>query len=149
VQHGRTYANIDKGDDVLELGANRAIDLIVAKESGGGRGGRPATPGRALGEHPSGGALEVKAGRYGPYVAWGKIFATLPKAMAPESVTLEQAIALVDAKAEAKGGAKGKAKAGAAKAKAPAKKAPAKKPAAKKAAATETVEKKPPKAARG
>ncbi|MCO5092949.1 type I DNA topoisomerase [Bosea sp. (in: a-proteobacteria)] len=144
VQHGKVYANIDKGDDVLELGANRAIDLIVAKESGGGRGGRPATPGRALGEHPSGGALEVKAGRYGPYVAWGKIFATLPKAMAPESVTLEQAIALVNAKAEAKGGAKGKAKAaGAAKPKAPAKKAPAKKAPAKKA------EKKPPKAARG
>ncbi len=39
VQHGRTYANIDKDDDVLELGANRAIDLIVAKENGGGRGG--------------------------------------------------------------------------------------------------------------
>ena len=39
VQHGKVYANIDKDDDVLELGANRAIDLIVAKESGGGRGG--------------------------------------------------------------------------------------------------------------
>ncbi|MGX5736924.1 type I DNA topoisomerase [Bosea thiooxidans] len=125
VQHGKVYANIDKGDDVLELGANRAIDLIVAKESGGGRrGGAAATPGRALGDHPAGGALEVKAGRYGPYVAWGKIFATLPKAMAPESITLEQAIELVNAKAEAKGGAKGKAKAaGAAKAKTPAKKA--------------------------
>ncbi|CAH1649199.1 DNA topoisomerase 1 [Hyphomicrobiales bacterium] len=139
VQHGKVYANIDKGDDVLELGANRAIDLIVAKESGGGgrRGGAAATPGRALGDHPSGGALEVKAGRYGPYVAWGKIFATLPKAMAPESITLEQAIELVNAKAEAKGGAKGKAKAaGAAKAKAPAKKATTKKePAAKTKAA--------------
>lgn len=125
VQHGKVYANIDKGDDVLELGANRAIDLIVAKESGGGRrGGAAATPGRALGDHPSGGALEVKAGKYGPYVAWGKIFATLPKAMAPDSITLEQAIELVNAKAEAKGGTKGKAKAaGAAKAKAPAKKA--------------------------
>lgn len=108
VQHGKVYANIDKGDDVLELGANRAIDLIVAKESGGGRrGGAAATPGRPLGDHPSGGALEVKAGKYGPYVAWGKIFATLPKTMAPDSITLEQAIELVNAKAEAKGGAKG------------------------------------------
>ncbi len=135
VQHGKVYANIDKGDDVLELGANRAIDLIVAKESGGGgRRGGAATPGRALGDHPSGGGLEVKAGKYGPYVAWGKVFATLPKTMAPESITLEQAIELVNAKAEAKGGAKGKAKAaGAAKAKAPAKKAAAKKPAAAKA----------------
>ncbi|UZF93277.1 type I DNA topoisomerase [Bosea sp. NBC_00550] len=108
VQHGKVYANIDKDDDVLELGANRAIDLIVAKESGGGgRRGGAATPGRALGDHPTGGGLEVKAGKYGPYVAWGKIFATLPKTMAPESITLEQAIELVNAKAELKGGAKG------------------------------------------
>ncbi|MGX1741515.1 type I DNA topoisomerase [Bosea sp. NPDC055353] len=160
VQHGKVYANIDKDDDVLELGANRAIDLIVAKEAGGGRGGRAATPGRALGDHPAGGALEVKAGKYGPYVAWGKIFATLPKTMAAESITLEQAIELANAKAEAKGG-KGKPKAasGAAKAKAPAKKAPAKKAAAKKAPAKkaaaktaaepDAAEKKAPKAARG
>ncbi|MGO4172634.1 type I DNA topoisomerase [Bosea sp. TAF32] len=146
VQHGKTYANIDKDDDVLELGANRAIDLIVAKESGGGRrGGAAATPGRALGDHPAGGGLEVKAGKYGPYVAWGKIFATLPKTMAPESITLEQAIELVNAKAETKGGAKVKAKAAsAAKAKAPAKKPAAKKPAAKKATG-EKAEKAPAK----
>lgn len=146
VQHGKTYANIDKDDDVLELGANRAIDLIVAKESGGGRrGGAAATPGRALGDHPAGGGLEVKAGKYGPYVAWGKIFATLPKTMAPESITLEQAIELVNAKAETKGGAKVKAKAASAtKAKAPAKKPAAKKPAAKKATG-EKAEKAPAK----
>ncbi|MCE2412343.1 topoisomerase C-terminal repeat-containing protein, partial [Escherichia coli] len=36
VQHGKTYANLGKDDDVLEIGANRAIDLIVAKEQGGG-----------------------------------------------------------------------------------------------------------------
>ena len=36
VQHGKTYANLRRDDDVLEIGANRAIDLIVAKESGGG-----------------------------------------------------------------------------------------------------------------
>ena len=149
VQHGKVYANIDKDDDVLELGANRAIDLIVAKESGGGRrGGGSAAPGRALGEHPEGGALEVKAGKYGPYVAWGKIFATLPKSQAPDELTLEQAIVLVNAKAEAKGG-KGKPKA-AAKAKAPAKKEAAKPAAAKapaeKAAAKKDAGEKPAKA---
>ncbi|WP_420101681.1 type I DNA topoisomerase [Bosea sp. (in: a-proteobacteria)] len=149
VQHGKVYANIDKDDDVLELGANRDIDLIVAKESGGGRrGGGSAAPGRALGEHPEGGALEVKAGKYGPYVAWGKIFATLPKSQSPDELTLEQAIVLVNAKAEAKGG-KGKPKA-AAKAKAPAKKEAAKpaaaKAPAKKAAAKKDAGEKPAKA---
>jgi DNA topoisomerase-1 len=150
VQHGKVYANIDKDDDVLELGANRAIDLIVAKESGGGRGRAAATPGRALGDHPAGGALEVKAGKYGPYVAWGKIFATLPKTMTAESITLEQAIELANAKAEAKGGkGKPKAAAGAAKAKAPAKKPAAKKATAKKTTEAEPAAKKAPKAARG
>ncbi len=56
VQHGKTYANIGKDDDILEIGGNRAIDLIVAKESGAGgkrfgRGGAPA--GRELGDHPT------------------------------------------------------------------------------------------------
>lgn len=113
VQHGKTYANLDKGDDVLALGANRAIDLIVAKESGaGGRrfGSVAATPGRELGEHPSGGKMVVRAGKYGPYVNWGKVNATLPKTMTQEAITPEQAIELVNAKAAAGGGTKGKSR---------------------------------------
>ena len=43
VQHGKIYANLGSDDDVLEIGGNRAIDLIVAKESGGG-GRRLARP---------------------------------------------------------------------------------------------------------
>ena len=128
VQHGKTYANIDKDDDILQIGGNRAIDLIVAKESGagGGRFGRgAAVPGRELGEHPGGGKLVVRAGKYGPYVNWGKVNATLPKAMTQEAITLEQAVELVNAKAESSG-VKGPGKAKAAK-------APAKKPAAKSA----------------
>jgi DNA topoisomerase-1 len=134
VQHGKTYANIDKDDDILEIGGNRAIDLIVAKESGGGRFSRGATaPGRELGEHPGGGKLVVRAGKYGPYVNWGKVNATLPKTLTQEAITLEQAVELVNAKAEASG-VKGPAKAKTAK-------APAKKPAAQSAtkpAATKT-----------
>jgi DNA topoisomerase-1 len=134
VQHGKTYANIGKDDDILEIGGNRAIDLIVAKESGaGGRrfgGGAPA--GRALGEHPDGGAVSARAGRYGPYVNWGAVNATLPKGMTDATVTLEQALDLIRAK-QASGPApksrKAPAKAGAKKT--AAKKAPTKAAAAK------------------
>jgi DNA topoisomerase-1 len=148
VQHGKTYANIDKDDDILDIGANRAIDLIVAKESGAGgrRFGAAATPGRELGDHPSGGKMVVRAGKYGPYVNWGKVNATLPKSMTQEEITPEQAIELVNAKAAAGGGAKSKTKASAkpAAAKTPAKAksttakkaAPAKKAGATKKAAT-------------
>ena len=99
VQHGKTYASLGKDDDVLEIGANRAIDLIVAKESGAGgrRGG--GDPGRALGDDPeSGKPVVVKAGRYGPYVTDGKTNATLPKGMEAEAVTLEEAAALLKAR---------------------------------------------------
>jgi DNA topoisomerase-1 len=101
VQHGKIYANLAKDDDVFEIGANRAIDLIVAKESGGTNGSRRGAPdpGRALGADPaSGQPIVVKAGRYGPYITDGAVNATLPKAMSAEAVTLDEAIALLNAK---------------------------------------------------
>ena len=107
VQHGKTYANLGKDDDVLTIGGNRAIDLIVAKESGltGRRfGGGEAAPQKVLGDHPSGGAIALKAGRYGPYVNHGKINATLPKDADPTTFTLEEAIALLAAKESGGGG---------------------------------------------
>jgi len=106
VQHGKTYANIGRDDDVLSIGANRAIDLIVQKESGGGsrfsRG--PAEPARVLGDHPEGGSVSVKSGRFGPYVNWGKVNATIPKGDDPAALTLEAALALLAAKAAGGGG---------------------------------------------
>ena len=107
VQHGKTYANIGKDEDILTIGGNRAIDLIVAKESGlsGRRFGDSANaPTRELGEHPAGGKVVVKAGRYGPYVNHGKINATLPRDADPTTLTLEEALALLAAKAEGRGG---------------------------------------------
>ena len=53
-----------------------------------------------LGPHPeSGKDLKVLEGRYGPYVSDGTTHATLPKGTDPKSVTIEQAIEWVDAKA--------------------------------------------------
>jgi len=111
VQHGKTYANLGRDDDVLSIGANRAIDLIIEKESGGGgsRFGRASEPGRALGDHPEGGAVSVKSGRFGPYVNWGKINATIPKGTDPAALTLEGAVALLAAKAAGGGAADGRA----------------------------------------
>ncbi|GJD74663.1 type I DNA topoisomerase [Methylobacterium goesingense] len=142
VQHGKMYANLGRDDDVLEIGANRAIDLIVAKEQGGGRRGPAADPGRPLGEHPeTGKPIVVKSGKYGPYVTDGTTNATLPKTMAAEAVDLPQALELIAAR-EAAGGGKKKAPARkAAGAKAPAKKAPAKKAPAKKAPAKKAAAK--------
>jgi DNA topoisomerase I len=141
VQHGRTYANLERDDDVLAIGANRAIDLIVAKETkGGGRrfGGGGAPAGRSLGAHPTlGGDIVVRPGRYGPYVSHGKVNATLPKGMTPEAITLPQAIELIAAKAGNGKAGRGRAKAGAGKSGAGKSGA---KPSGKKAAGAKAIE---------
>ena len=92
VQHGKTYANIGKDEDILALGGNRAIDLIVAKESGLTRAAlwrqRAARRRGNSASIPAGGKVVVKAGRYGPYVNHGKINATLPRDADPTTLTL-------------------------------------------------------------
>ena len=107
VQHQKTYANIGKNEDILEIGGNRAIDLIVAKESGASgerRFGAAATPGRVLGEHPDGGKVTLKDGRFGSYVNHGKINATIPKGTDPATVNFEAAMVMLKAKAAGGGG---------------------------------------------
>ena len=57
-----------------------------------------------LGEHPDGGPVQVLDGRYGPYVKYGKVNATIPKDMDPADVTLEQAVEMIAQKAASKKG---------------------------------------------
>ena len=139
VKHGRTYANLPDVEEVFTIGMNRAVEVLAQKAARGPGRGAAAQPIKELGEHPDGGAIQVMPGRYGPYVKWGKINATLPKELEPEAVTLEEALPLLAAKAS-KGGRK-KAAPRKAAAKAPAKKAAAKKPAAKKPAAKKAASK--------
>jgi DNA topoisomerase-1 len=107
VKHGKTYANLEDGDEVLSIGLNRAVTLIAEKKLKPGRGRRfGADPGKALGDHPAqGGPIVVKNGRYGAYVSHDGVNATLPSDMTPDTVTLEQAVGLLEARV-AKGGGK-------------------------------------------
>jgi len=132
------YANLKDPNDVFDVGMNRAVELLAEKRANpGGRGRAAAKPLKELGEHPeSGGPVSVMDGRYGPYVKWEKVNATLPKDTEPADMTMEIAVALIAEKAAKKG--KGRKKPAAKKAapkKPAAKKPAAKKPAKKKAAA--------------
>ena len=141
VKHGSVYANLADVEEVFSIGMNRAVEVLAQKASRGRGRAAPAGPLKVLGAHPDGGEVQVMPGRYGPYVKWEKVNATLPKGVEPEAVTLEEALVLIAEKA-GKSGAKKKAAPKAAPKKAAAKpaakKAPAKKAAPKKkAAATE------------
>ena len=134
IRRGSTYVSLRGDDDVLTVGLNRALTLLAeAKTKGGG--------GRRLGTHPDGGEVTLRSGRYGPFVKHGRLNASLPKGMDPDSIALAQAVALLAAQAakakqkktapKRSGGAKAAAKADSKK---PTAKKPTRKPAANKRA---------------
>ena len=96
-----------------------------------------------LGAHPDGGAITIMPGKYGPYVKWAKINATIPKTIDPEALTLEDALALIVEKAGKAPAKKPARKAAAPKAAGKPKAAAKPKTAVKKAAVKKVVVKKP------
>jgi DNA topoisomerase-1 len=144
VKHGTVYANIAEVEEVFTIGMNRAVEVLALKAARGPGRGAAAEPLRVLGDHPDGGPVQVMPGKFGPYVKWEKVNATLPKELTPEAVTLDEALVLIAEKAGKSGGKKKAAPKKVAAKAAGAKKAPAKKPAAKKPAAKRPVAKQAP-----
>ncbi|MFL6769999.1 MAG: type I DNA topoisomerase [Sphingomicrobium sp.] len=99
--HDGKYAKLDSTAEVFETGMNAAVAKLADAAAGGGRQrGASREPIAMLGAHPASGKdVKVMAGRYGPYVSDGATHATLPKGTEPKSVTLEQAVEWIDAKA--------------------------------------------------
>ncbi|HMC96479.1 MAG TPA: topoisomerase C-terminal repeat-containing protein, partial [Flavobacteriales bacterium] len=89
VRLGSTYASLTPEDDPLEIDLRRAVELIDLKKI--------ANATRELGEY-EGEKLEVGRGRFGPFVKRGKLYANIPKAEDPATITLERAIELMQAK---------------------------------------------------
>ncbi|HEX8306965.1 MAG TPA: type I DNA topoisomerase [Allosphingosinicella sp.] len=138
--HDGKYAKLGSTAEVFETGMNAAVVKLAEAAAGGGRARGSREPLKLLGAHPRT-ELELKLmeGRFGPYVTDGTTNATLPKSLAPDALTLEEAAQLIDERA-AKGppAKKGRAR------KPAAKKAPAKKAAEKTAPATKAAAKKAP-----
>jgi DNA topoisomerase-1 len=97
------YANLKDPLEVFEIGMNMAVELIDHKRANPGRGRTAAKALREMGDHPDGGNIAVMEGRYGPYVKWEKVNATLPKDVEPADLTMEQALALIAEKAKTGG----------------------------------------------
>jgi DNA topoisomerase-1 len=96
LKHGEKFKSIPTTQDALEIGLNRAVD-VLAQPSTGRRFGRAAAPaGRVVGNHPDDNApITAAVGSYGPYVKHGSTYANLPKDITPEEVTLEDAVRLI------------------------------------------------------
>lgn len=100
VLYDKTYASLKPEDDVLTIGLERALVLITEKRSRFAQ----QEPLRELGAHPADGKpIVVLAGRYGPYVKWNKLNASLPQGLTAEEVTVDRAVQLLAERAEKKG----------------------------------------------
>lgn len=100
--HDGKYTTLKGDDDVMTIGINRAVTVIAESKKP-----TSAEPLRVVGKHPEDGAdIPIFDGRYGPYVKHGRINASLPKGAEVDSFTLEEALALLEKKASAKGGKK-------------------------------------------
>ena len=96
--HDGTYANLESPEDVFTVGINRAVDILAEKKAKGFSRPKPGAL-KDLGPHPAGGGnIQVMSGRYGAYVKFGKVNATLPKGSDPLTLTVEEAVALIAAK---------------------------------------------------
>ncbi|HVK56680.1 MAG TPA: type I DNA topoisomerase, partial [Burkholderiales bacterium] len=121
IQHDGGFKSIPRTDNVLDIELPRAVELLAQPKGAG----RSAPAGKPIGNHPADGeVVSVHDGRYGPYVKHGAVNATIPPTLDAATITLDDAIALIEAKA-----AKGP----------PVKKTPAKKSAAKKTSATTEI----------
>ena len=99
IKHNKTYVSLKDPEDMFNLGMNRAVELIADKIANPGRRANSATVLKDLGKHPeSNKAITIMSGRYGPYIKYEKINATLPKNKNPEDITLETALEYINAK---------------------------------------------------
>ena len=99
VKHGDEFRSLESDEDVFSVSFDAALALLRAPKQSRRR---QATQKKVLRElAKEGTTLRVLAGRYGPYVTDGRINASIPKGMSPESLTYEHAIELLEARRNA------------------------------------------------
>lgn len=90
--HANKTAKLASGMEALEIGMNLAVEKLAKV--------KPKPPAKLIGEHTSGKPIELKTGRFGPYLHMEKVMANIPKSMDPDQLTLAEAISLIDKKME-------------------------------------------------
>ncbi|MGM0587479.1 MAG: type I DNA topoisomerase [Bacteroidota bacterium] len=89
VVHDGNFKSLPKSESVLEIGLDRALELLKQKK----KGSRSEI--KDLGKHPENGkSVRVMDGRYGPYIKVGRKNISLPDDVDPEKVTMEKAVEL-------------------------------------------------------
>jgi len=95
IVHDGDFRSIPKTDNLFTVNLERALEIMAKPKTGRGR----AAPLKELGK-PDGSdeMVAVFSGKYGPYIKYGKVNVSVPDGMKPEDVTLQAAMALLEAK---------------------------------------------------
>jgi DNA topoisomerase I len=102
IKHGKEFRSLENEERLFTVTLDEAVALLAEPKKSRRRQSAAKTVLRELGPHPQGGAaVNVLAGRYGPYVTDGTTNASLPKGTTPEAVTMDQAVELLAARAGA------------------------------------------------
>jgi DNA topoisomerase I len=100
VKHGDEFRSLESDDQVFTIDLDAALVLLREPKKSRRRQGASRTVLRELGPHPqSGAAMKLLEGRYGPYVTDGTTNASLPKGTDPAALTVQAAVALLEARA--------------------------------------------------
>ena len=92
IQHHGHYVSLKGDDDVLTIGPNRAIDLLAEAAI--------KSSAHTVGKHPEDGLPVVtRRGRFGSYVQHGRSKANLPRGTDPKTLSMDEAIAILSARA--------------------------------------------------
>ncbi len=104
IKHGDEFRSLVSEDQVFAISLAEAVALLRQPKRGRQRQAATRTVLKALGAHPgNGAAVQVLAGRYGPYVTDGTTNASLPKGADPAALSMDEAVALLKAREEAGG----------------------------------------------
>jgi len=98
VKSGEEIRSIPPEMSPLEITLEQAVEVL--KQPKGRRRAAQSKALREMGKHPiSEKSLVIKSGRFGPYVTDGELNASLRSGMSPETLTIDDAVNLLDARA--------------------------------------------------
>ncbi len=92
IRHNSAFYSLPKTDDPLEVTAERAIEIIIAK--------READKNKIISTFGENGEIQVLNGRFGPYIAFEKNNYKIPKKTDPLTLTEDQCRELIASQAD-------------------------------------------------
>jgi DNA topoisomerase-1 len=97
IQRGEDRRSLEEEEQLFTLTVEEALELLAQPPRR--RGQARTTDLKQLGEDPaSGKSVTVRSGRFGPYVTDGEINASLRQGDSPETITMDRALELLQAR---------------------------------------------------